>query len=115
MHYLIEQSITNSRMLIKILHIRQSNKSQLEHPFKSYTKLEYLINEQQLQLENILKKLDDTEEIYNSVEIKIIRQLSSELFHEHKQISNEKVKKQLKDKLKNDKDCAKQLQCLKEK
>ncbi|CAG8764262.1 20131_t:CDS:2, partial [Racocetra persica] len=84
------------------------------------------------QLENILKKLDDAREIYNSVEVKskekkvskkiadylvqkAIRQLSSELFYEYKQISNKEVKKQLKDKLKNDKDCAKQLQYLKEK
>ncbi|CAG8816880.1 28626_t:CDS:2, partial [Racocetra persica] len=44
-----------------------------------------------------------------------IRQLSSELFHEHKQISNKEVKKQLKDKLENNKDCDKQLQYLKEK
>ncbi|CAG8553139.1 13116_t:CDS:2, partial [Racocetra persica] len=76
--------------------------------------------------------LDNAEEIYNSVEIKskgkkalkktadylfqkAIKQLSSELFYEHKQISDEEVKKQLKDKLKNDKDCAEQLQYLKEK
>ncbi|CAG8803791.1 552_t:CDS:2, partial [Racocetra persica] len=115
------QPITDSCMLTKILYIGQSNKSQLEHLFRGYVKLKYLINEQRLQLKNILKKLNNAGEIYNSVEIKskgkkkAIRQLLSELFHEHKQISDEKIKKQLKDKLKNDKDCAEQLQYLKEK
>ncbi|CAG8833668.1 404_t:CDS:2, partial [Racocetra persica] len=68
-------------------------------------------------LENILKKLDDTREIYNSVEIKSKGEKASKktadyLFH---QISDEEMKKQLKDKLENNKDCAEQLQYLKEK
>ncbi|CAG8777432.1 22512_t:CDS:2, partial [Racocetra persica] len=119
--------LLESNSLPKKRKLLTNNKSQLEHLSRGYAKLEYLINKQRLQLKNILKKLDDIGEIYNSVEIKskekkaskktadylfqeAIRQLSSELFHKYKQISDKEMKKQLKNKLKNDKDCAKQLQ-----
>ncbi|CAG8847477.1 19967_t:CDS:2, partial [Gigaspora margarita] len=94
------------------LNIVQSNKTNLEHLARSQVKLKYLINEQQSQLEKVFQRLNNIRETYKSVEA--IRQLLSELFHEHKQISDEKIKMQLKNKLENDKDCSEQLQSLKE-
>ncbi|CAG8596943.1 5256_t:CDS:2, partial [Racocetra persica] len=64
---------------------------------------------------NISLELNSLSKKRKAADQEAIRQLSSELFHEHKQISDEEVKKLLKNKLENDKDCAEQLQYLKEK
>ncbi|KAF0458255.1 chad domain-containing protein: PROVISIONAL [Gigaspora margarita] len=108
----------------------QNNSAQLEQLSKDHARLKFLIREQQMQLGEVLKKfeiIDKFDNIKKGKEKKLSKNLANicfqnaakklahELFHSHVQISDERIKEQLKEMLESDEECAEQLQKLNDK
>ncbi|RIB02166.1 hypothetical protein C2G38_2292258 [Gigaspora rosea] len=124
------QDTADSRIINKVLNVMQNNSAQLKQLSRDHARLEFLIREQQTQLGEVLKKFEIIDEFDNVKKGKgkkpsknpadicfqnAARKLAHELFHSHVQISNERIKEQLKKMLESDEECTEQLQKLNDK
>ncbi|CAB4441227.1 unnamed protein product [Rhizophagus irregularis] len=121
-----EQLVTvDLRTLEKILEKCQTHTCLLRELSRNQTKFEAKIEEKIDRVSDALKVLKEENVILNDVKgkskskpkdafyYKTVQQLAYNLFHDHKQVSDDEMKKKLKEMLENDKMCADKLKELK--
>ncbi|UZO12537.1 uncharacterized protein OCT59_004070 [Rhizophagus irregularis] len=109
----------------KLIQINQKTASKLNTIINNQERFEAMLNEQKDQISNIMSVLDSHRNVETEVEVKkkgktkkkdknsdefyhdAIKDLSYELFHEHRRVTDRQMKNRLKEKLENDETSAK--------
>ncbi|UZO15860.1 uncharacterized protein OCT59_007271 [Rhizophagus irregularis] len=121
----VTDQAVSSGEFAKLIQINQKTASKLNTIINNQERFEAMLNEQKDQISNIMSVLDSHRNVETEVEVKkkgktkkkdknsdefyhdAIKDLSYELFHEHRRVTDRQMKNRLKEKLENDETSAK--------